>query len=93
MFEEKIAEINKEQVNSKKTIKEEVDVAFTFKNDKRVYTADEIQEILGVSRTTIYQLLKSHAFHYVRVGGQYRISRRSFDRWLEGESMEGCVDE
>lgn len=51
---------------------------------KQVYTCNEIQEILNVSRTTVYQLLESHVFHYVRVGGRYRISRKSFEKWLNG---------
>lgn len=44
-----------------------------------------IQHILKVSRTTVYELLKSKKFHSVRVGGQYRISKKSFENWLNGE--------
>lgn len=51
----------------------------------RVYTVDDIQHILKVSRTTVYELLKSKKFHSVRVGGQYRISKKSFENWLNGE--------
>ena len=43
------------------------------------------QLILKVSRTTVYELLKSKKFHSVRVGGQYRISKKSFENWLNGE--------
>ena len=46
---------------------------------------DDIQHILKVSRTTVYELLKSKKFHSVRVGGQYRISKKSFENWLNGE--------
>lgn len=53
--------------------------------NKRAYTVDDIQRILKVSKTTIYELLKSKKFHSVRVGGQYRISQKSFDNWLDGE--------
>lgn len=45
----------------------------------------DIQHILKVSRTTVYELLKSKKFHSVRVGGQYRISKKSFENWLNGE--------
>lgn len=44
-----------------------------------------IFDILKVSRTTVYELLKSKKFHSVRVGGQYRISKKSFENWLNGE--------
>ncbi len=50
--------------------------------EKQVYTCDEIQEILGISRTTAYRLIRSDVFHTVRIGGQYRISKKSFDAWL-----------
>ncbi len=52
-------------------------------NQKRIYTIEEITAILGVSKTTTYQLVKSGVFHSVRVGGQYRISKKSFDKWLD----------
>ena len=48
-------------------------------------TEPDIQHILKVSRTTVYELLKSKKFHSVRVGGQYRISKKSFENWLNGE--------
>lgn len=51
--------------------------------DKRTYTVDEIQVILGISRTTAYNLVKSNVFHSVRVGGHIRISKKSFDAWLD----------
>lgn len=50
---------------------------------KRTYTVDEIQDILGISRTTAYNLVKSKVFHSVRVGGHIRISKKSFDEWLD----------
>lgn len=61
---------------------------YTFRQtepDIRAYTVDDIQHILKVSRTTVYGLLKSKKFHSVRVGGQYRISKKSFENWLNGE--------
>ena len=52
--------------------------------EKRVYTVEEVIKILEVSKTTAYQLVKSDEFRTVRVGGKIRISKRSFDRWLDG---------
>ena len=75
MFEEKILEMNK---NLKPyEIKDQ---------NKRVYTCNEIQNILGVSRTTVYQLIRSKVFNTVRVGGQYQISKKSFDKWLDEQN-------
>lgn len=61
-------------------------------SNKRVYTVDEIQAILGISKNTAYALVKSGAFHSVKIGGQYRISKKSFDEWLDdvGVKSDGC---
>jgi excisionase family DNA binding protein len=81
VFEDRIAEMNKQPES----------VAPAFPYEKRVYTVDEIQDILGVSKTTTYQLIKSKVFHSVRVGGQYRISKKSFDNWLDNlDNSEDC---
>ena len=48
-----------------------------------LYTVDEIQDILGISRTSAYNLVKKKVFHSVRIGGSIRISKKSFDEWLD----------
>ena len=54
------------------------------KTEKRCYTVQELQEILGVSRPTIYNLLKKKEFRWIQLdGGKYRISKKSFDDWLD----------
>lgn len=77
MFEEKIAEMNKQTEGAMSMIDD---------SEKRVYTVDEVQDILGISKTTAYHLVRSKVFHSVRVGGQYRISKKSFDKWLDAQS-------
>ena len=52
-------------------------------DEKRTYTVDEIQDILSISRPTAYNLVKKNVFHSVRVGGHIRISKKSFDDWLD----------
>lgn len=32
--------------------------------------------------------VSNKCFHYVRIGGQYRISKKSFDNWLDGKEGE-----
>ena len=51
--------------------------------ERRVYTVDEIQDILGIGRTTAYALVKKKQFHSIKVGQRVLISRKSFDAWLE----------
>lgn len=51
---------------------------------KRCYTVQKLQEILGVSRPTVYNLLKKKEFRWIQLdGGKYRISKKSFDDWLD----------
>ena len=72
----------------KKIEKSDTRLPNTFRQtepDIRAYTVDDIQYILKVSRTTVYELLKSKKIHSVRGGGQYRISKKSFENWLNGE--------
>lgn len=52
-------------------------------NQKRTYTVPEIQDILDISRPTAYALIKKNYFRSIRVGGQIRISKKSFDEWLD----------
>ncbi len=53
--------------------------------EKRVYTVEEIQAILEISRNAAYELVRSNVFHSVRIGKTYRVSKLQFDRWLESE--------
>lgn len=54
---------------------------------KRTYTVEEIQGILGISRPTAYALVRRREFHSIRIGGKIRISKRSFDAWLDQDSV------
>ena len=51
--------------------------------EKRYYTVKEIQDILGISRPTVYELLKKNEFRWIQIGTKYRISKKSFDGWLD----------
>ena len=58
-------------------------------SEKRCYTVKDLQEILGVSRPSVYDLLKKNEFRWILVGVKYRISKKSFDAWLdENEESE-----
>ena len=71
MFEDKIQELNKNI--------EVQPVPF----EKRTYTVSEIQDILGVGKNAAYAAVKSGEFRVIRVGGSIRISKKSFDAWLD----------
>lgn len=56
------------------------------KTTKRTYTVDEISEILGIGRTAAYRLVHSGGFKVVRIGTAIRISKESFDAWLDKQT-------
>lgn len=49
----------------------------------RIYTVFEVAEMLSISRTSAYNLVNAGTFKTVRIGSMIRISRKSFDEWLE----------
>lgn len=55
-------------------------------SEKRTYTVSEIQEILGISQPTAYRLIKKNLFRSVKIGRTVRISKISFDTWLDAQN-------
>ena len=51
--------------------------------ESRTYTVEEIAAILNIGRTTAYLLVKEGQFKIVRTGNAIRISKKSFDEWLD----------
>lgn len=52
-------------------------------NEKRAYSVDDIMAILDISRSSAYILIKKNLFRNVKIGNQLRISKASFDEWLD----------
>jgi len=53
--------------------------------DNRVYSVEQIASILGIGRTSAYELVKKGYFKSVKIGRAIRISKRSFDKWLDSQ--------
>ncbi len=70
----------KEQNKNKLT---QLTVPSTVDDDTvKVYHVEDIQNILQISRTAAYALIKNAPFRVVHVGNSIRISKEDFDRWL-----------
>lgn len=57
---------------------------------KKVYEVEEIREILGVSKTCIYDFIRKtyesqKPFKVIKIGNLYRIPKASFDKWVDGD--------
>ena len=50
--------------------------------DKKTYSVLEIADILQISKSKAYELCKQPEFKVVRLGRTIRISKASFDDWL-----------
>lgn len=50
---------------------------------KRAYSVDDIMDILDISRSSAYILIKKSFFRSIKIGNQIRISKASFDEWLD----------
>ena len=53
-------------------------------SEKRSYSVEEAAKILGVSKRSVYKLCSQELFKSVRIGTKLRISKKSFDEWLDG---------
>lgn len=49
----------------------------------RTYTVEDVAAILNIGRTSAYTRVKEGHFKTVRIGTAIRISKKSFDEWLE----------
>lgn len=56
--------------------------------DIRCYTIEDLMAMLLLSRPTVCRLLKQNEFRWFKVGGAYRISKTSFDAWLNDGVVE-----
>ena len=54
---------------------------------KRTYTVEEIAKIRGIGRTAAYSLVHSGVFKMVRIGSSIRVSKVSFDDWLDKQTL------
>ena len=52
----------------------------------KTYRVEDIVRILDISRSAAYNLVREGHFKTVRIGSAIRISRKSFDEWLENQS-------
>ena len=51
-----------------------------------VLTPLDIADILGISRNVAYEYVHSAGFPVFKVGKQYRISKKKFLAWLDGDN-------
>ena len=56
--------------------------------EKRAYTVEEVASMLEIGMTSAYKLVHSGELKIRRVGRSIRISKESFDAWLDKHDQE-----
>ena len=54
-------------------------------SDKRTYTVGEIAALLQISKSKAYELCRQGLFKTIKVGRSVRVSKLSFDEWLDNQ--------
>ena len=53
----------------------------------KTYRVEDIAKILDIGRSSAYNLVREGHFKTARIGTAIRISRKSFDEWLESQAI------
>lgn len=59
------------------------DVSSDEAEGKRTYTVLEIAALLRISKSKAYELCRQSNFRIIRIGRSVRVSKASFDEWLD----------
>lgn len=59
-------------------------------SNSKVYSAEDIQRLLGIGRSKVYDYLEKvykekKPFRVIKIGRIYRIPKESFDSWISGD--------
>ena len=52
---------------------------------KKTYTVSEIASMLQIGKSKAYELCHEGSFQIIRIGRVVRVSKASFDNWLENQ--------
>ena len=58
----------------------------TVKLEKLTYSVEEAAEVLGVSRSKMYQIVKMQGFPVLVLGGRRLVSVKGLARWVEEQT-------
>lgn len=63
--------------------------ATTFDDLPLILNVNDVASILGISKVSAYELVKSKGFPVVRVGRRIKIPKAAFIEWLDDQSKRG----
>lgn len=56
--------------------------------EKLVYTPKDIQKMLSLSKSTVYNMIKAGEIPAVKIGNSYRVSVHQFQDWCNKNNIE-----
>ena len=56
--------------------------------NKELFNEEELQEFLGVSRTTLWKLRRDSGLPYAKVGREYRYLKSDIIEWLKNSGSK-----
>ena len=71
------------------TLEEKLDALRTARDPDRLLDADEVADLLGVSRRTVSTLTAAGDLHPIRVRGCVRYSRQAVEAYIHQAAKEG----
>lgn len=63
------------------------DGVMTIEELPEVLNVSHVQKFLGISKNAAYELVNSKSFHVVKIGRIYKIPKKSFAQWFEGQKI------
>ena len=63
--------------------------ATIIKPEKLTYSVAEAAELVGISTSRMYQLVKTTGFPAVGIGRRVRVSKKGLERWVEEQAEKG----
>ena len=63
-----------------------------FKNQGQLVNAEELAQMLGITRSAAYTLLNCKSFPTIKIGKRIYAIRDQIQIWIEHEAKEGGYD-
>jgi len=59
------------------------------KREKLTWNAYEVADILGVSVSKVYEMMRIEGFPTIKLGKRLLVSRKGLERWVEEQAQKG----
>lgn len=61
------------------------------KHEKKTYSVTEAAEVLGISKSLMYRVIRMDGFPVIDLGRRKRIPIKSLEKWMEEQAAIGWI--